>query len=371
MSIAIKDHPQKLNYLGPDEFPLRSMQQHWTLPGHTEPAHVHIEPKLPERGIFKAGDLVTCEFAVVLFNGGSKVVAFYPGIHKFNATPNVVWDATGGPMMPLMQGQEGAVKTFTGHWTAKIPDNVANWWFFTNYLVMQWDDGTSSTLEALIPFWASQPATDHDLISYHLPVISSRSRMRSPVHPDGGAFAYGESSVETADPLPIAPNSVKWSVLWGTYAYGGVALPAATSEARRDLDLHHEDPGILLWSVTQVPDLIGKPVTYDPTGLAPGVHKYAVIRTTTVDQGLPTQETHSALLSFPVTFDPNAPAVPFPPDGSVPPDVPPVDPPPTGDQWTTRETWGAAHGTVQLQQFGAQTQWRMVLQDGTIVPVAP
>lgn len=316
----IHGHPQKAFYASPAEYPVVPAQGHWMLGGVM--SHAHVEPRCPYLAEGKTGDQFTCTFTIVTFLGGVHVDALYAGIHKGNAVP-IVWDATGSETMPPIDGEAGKVKTWTGHFTATIPVNATRWWFFTAKIAGSFSDGTDFTDEAMVPFWADQEYTGTDPFTYHLPTISSRFRVRSRVHPEGGATSYGETSVETADLIPLAPISVPWTIKVSTYSYGGVGLGPSVSEARRDLDLHNGIPGVELWSVNQVDDLIGVSLTFDPVA-GEGAHKYAVLRTVPL-----TDEMHTALLVFSVIVDPKAPPVPYGQPDTVP--VPTTNPPPPSD----------------------------------------
>lgn len=313
--MKIHNHPQKSEYLTPAEFPIcPEAQGHWMINGKM--CHVHLQAQAPIYGIFKPGDRVDVQFKITTFNAGVHVKNLYFGFQKDTPTQNVVFDDTGTNVKPPMDGEDSIAKEWKGHFTSIVPSNMFGWWFVSLNADIKYDDGVNATLECLTPIWVDNISSSGDPLNYHIPVISSRFRIVSVTHPE---LFYGEQTVEISDLVPIIPISAPWVVRPATYNYGGPAI-SAMSEARVDLDLHHDIPGTILWSFNQVPDLTGVSLKYDST-LVPGLHKYAIIRTTSFDPDM-----FAVLLVQGITVDPTVPPVPYGGDVITPPTTPPPTP---------------------------------------------
>jgi len=312
--------------------------------GNNTLAHTHFKLDMQQCPIYsEVTGPITCNFAVVLHNttGRAYLVNEYQG-----GIRDIVWDATGTGVSPPMIGNPTGDVTFTGHLTI---DPAIEWnqhtvhgWFSPQpHVETFYDNGDAQSIKLFASYYSmldpSAPET------YGSPWAGAHCSPSSARHPND---IWGDNLVDVPGMyLPVAPIDQPYPILVGTAGYGGQLL-GADLQVRADLDLHHQNGGLLLFDMRGDGDL-NSWVSLTPNSLGVGDHKIALMRNQLSSEG---NDAVNTLLVFNVTVGPSVPPPPPPPtctagfhlDGGVcVADVPP--PPPS-------ETFAPA--TVEMSNLG-------------------
>jgi len=312
---------------------------------------VHLDLKCPLYS--EVSGPTSCQFAIKQFRIAGQT---YVNPDYFYQYRDMVWDATGSTTPPLMVGDPGGLKVYTGHVTMDpampTPSPVLHGWFVPHIFVSTFlDNGDSLQTRALLGFYSMRDPSAPEVSSY--PLVSCRSEAHSSRRPEK---AWGTTFAETGQFLPIVPISAPWDNVVSTARYGGINPEAATLDLRADLDLHMGVPGRVLFTTSHPGDL-NEHITLEPAVLGPGTHKVAYVRTQP-----DAAEMVASLLVIDVTVGDAPPPVSTCTDpqalnvgGSLPCTFPPPPPPPP-DVWVTIASLG---GVLDVQKFGALEVFRV------------
>jgi hypothetical protein len=186
--------------------------------------------------------------------------------------------------------------------------------------------------------------------TYGLPWAGAHCSPHSARHPND---IWGDNLVDVGGMyLPVAPIDQPYPILVSTAGYGGQLL-GADLQVRADLDLHHQNGGLLLLDMKGDGDL-STWTSFTPASLGAGDHKIALMRNQLSSEG---NDAVNTLLVFNVTVG-DGPVITtcntgFHLDGTVCVADPPPSPPVT---WATIVTLG---GLLEVQKFGAQARFRL------------
>lgn len=329
--VGVTDYPETFDApvaLGQVKWPTRSFQAHWVAPGLTPMAmaglpglcHTHIDVTFPE--IAELSGPVVCKFAVKLFHTQGRFGGFYTSLIR-----DVVWDETGTAEVPVFLGDPMGLVVKTGHFTldpamATYYPNTKHGWAAANLTGgTAYDNGDVSQCDASLPFWSMlDPSVPILPIGNGGgPIVRTKIEVANTTifAPNTTPINYGETLVETGFEseapsafMPLAPISAPYTLGVFSDGYGSADLPAAMFEVRLDLDIHNNIPGTVLLTSTDI-NAINRPILLDPqvlaastppAGLAPNVHKVAMIRRQTDGP-----EAVWALLVIDVEVAPNLP----------------------------------------------------------------
>lgn len=332
----IHGHPQKAAYASAAEYPRISYQGHWPIKGETNAladgcdpdvavrcAHLHSEMAGPLYAEAAPGDVLHFTFAIVLHQFPGVIAQADGGWTSVNEQlGTLTWDATGTSTPPTMRGNPDGDLTFTGTMDLPVDARLTQWWFASVHAVGQLDNGDQVGVQPQFPIWLTQTMTaGGTIVGEALPLLNARVT----TFDAATGIAYSNVVAEWEGYIPLAPISTPWFIPTAAYSYNTANLPAALTEVRRDLDFHHGIQGTTVLSATtlQIPgnNFATMGFAFDPRGLSPGPHKWALIR-----QQPDNADQTTALLVVTVTVDPTAP--PSPPGPVLPPVVPPVVTPP-------------------------------------------
>jgi len=342
----IHQHPQKISYASPAEWPPISFQCHWA-PGeavnpsgsvHPFMAHTHIEGKWPLYA--ELSQPVTIPFKVVLFHtdGFVDVVTSGPGV-----PPHIIWDATGTSEMPPMIGDPNGVKEWTGRATFDPKEGAEGrdlpkprgWWYLTIMARTIYNKPTS------IPGF--KVAMGQMVIIPYYSMIDPSARERATgdgegelrsncgVNADdpGGFSIFGSNSsiIRRQDAPLLAPFNAPWPADIAVYGYGiAPGFPPGFYRVFVDPDLHNGHEGRKIRDAKRLFNFEDYQ-PFNPAEIGLGKHKLAIDWVQSGD-GAPQLfnpgETLVSRLVVEVEVT-DGPVIPPPP----PPDpVPPASPPP-------------------------------------------
>lgn len=350
----IHNHPQKVAYNSPTEYPWASCQTHWAPgedvnpPGSVTPfmAHTHIEPQ-PGFGWPLYAELsqpFTLKLQVVLFHTDGYIDVVGP---IMGLPPHIIWDDTGTAQQPIMNGDPNGVRTwkftatFDPHEGAEGRDlpRPHGWWFITVFARTIYNRPTSipgfhtSIGQAvIIPYWSmidpTQPETG---IGDGIGEIRCNGGVNS--DDPGGPSIFGSNSsvIRRQDAPLLAPFKDLWPSDIASYGYGIAAgFPTGFYKVFVDPDLHNGNAGTVIRSVERLfnfEDYSG----YDPAVIGLGKHRLAIDWVQSGDGAPQLFNPGETLVSrlvveVEVTNDPNA--IPPPPFELPPPPPPPSCAPP-------------------------------------------
>jgi len=288
----IHGHPQKAAYASPSEYPTGSAQFHWRIQadGRTVPdttctenlddlrtcAHLHADLKGPLYREMNAGESFAGNMSITLHHFPGCVFLADVKFDKGAAATDVIWDATGSSQRPVMCGEFDTDHTYTGSFSVPMSDRVKGWWGVMFDVRAHLNDGTDAYAAPLMSIWSTQNPTGDGIAEAPLPIFGALTGIGLIGTPFEDIH-YGQLVVEYGGMIPLAPINQPWEALAAWYSYDGRGLPPTTSQVRRDLDLHHSEPGVVLLNTTQIPDFSTN-VTFDPRGVAVGPHKFALVR---------------------------------------------------------------------------------------------
>jgi hypothetical protein len=301
--MKIHGHPQKLVYLDDgSDWPTLLGQAHWapsenpinpedgkpivldlangTL-GTSKLGHTHFDLTAPIYA--EVSGPITCKFAIHLFHlaGG---VNF--DLDSQEGVKEIIWDATGTTTPPNLIGDINGETIYTGKLTFDPHINprgvVLHGWFAPLLNVRTFlDNGDKYSLIMLANYWSmidpSAPANDGPAY----PQFSIRAAPFSARHPND---RWGINIVEgIGQYFPLAPINAPWPMRIQTFGYGG-QLINAQFEQRLDMDLHHQNAGILLKSIVQTGD-ITTDIAFSPVQMGNGPHRQAFLRNQLSSEG--------------------------------------------------------------------------------------
>jgi hypothetical protein len=277
---TLHNHTQLASYPNQDAWLQGSAQGHWFIEGDINTpgdfAHVHVDFKGPYLGEFQTGDVITCPFTILLHRFPGRVRTVEAGWHSLNDGV-ITWDVTGNSTQPEMVGNPTGDVSWTGHFTVTMTSRIFEWWPLQITVKTDFDNGDGLQVEHLMSVWSKNPLPVGDALQSFKPFLGSRVAVFSAAKPEA---QYGTLTVEYTEPqFPLLPFDQTYPLNMQFYSYTQHNMTEPmTNQVRADLDLHHNVPGQILFSLTTLEDH-GMTFELNPALLGEGTHKLALMRT--------------------------------------------------------------------------------------------
>jgi hypothetical protein len=328
------DHPDRLQYDNPSQWPTDDFQQHWGAPGVNDmfhfsgqfgvadmPCHAHIQLNYPRYGELRTGQTIQMKMSILLFHCDAFVTNLYISWWGGASPHDVVWEDTGTSTPPEMVGDPMGLKQWNVSFQTELdpanPYQTHGWTVF----VAEFQLNTHTQNDPDHP-------EDHDT-----PIIKIRAPMYALTDPDApeldvppqmlietdpinftaqGEIGYGAQIVELNQFWPTTtPIARPWAIQVGTQGYGGTLPDPNQALLIYDADIHHGIDGLRVVDHVSPnrPDTNNVvPAVVDPAtlcGLTPPAafapkHKILIVRS---QPDTATQTESAALIALTVSVD--------------------------------------------------------------------